>query len=107
MPTPRKIQSFSDLFLSGLWKTLWIVLITPVENCGKAEKSNGYVTCAPRRNGKWNKSMPAAAEDSPAAARPSPLINAGGRNGAQRPRLPLWGSWHGAAVTEEAFPAAA
>ena len=24
-----------------------------------------------------------------------------------RPRLPLWESWHGAAVTEEAFPAAA
>ena len=59
MPTPQKIQSFSDLFLSGLWKTLWIVLITPVENCGKAEKSNGYVTCAPRMNGKWNTSMPA------------------------------------------------
>ena len=25
---------------------------------------------------------------------------------AKRPRLPLWGSWHGEAVTEEAFPAA-
>ena len=25
----------------------------------------------------------------------------------QPPWLPLWGSWHGAAVTEEAFPAAA
>ena len=24
-----------------------------------------------------------------------------------RPWLPLWGSWHGEAVTEEAFPAAA
>ena len=43
----------------------------------------------------------------PATAWPSPLINAGGKNGAKRPRLPLWGSWHGAAVTEEAFPAAA
>ena len=42
----------------------------------------------------------------PATAWPSPLINAGGRNGAKRPRLPLRGSWHGEAVTEEAFPAA-
>ena len=37
----------------------------------------------------------------PATAWPSPLINAGGKNGAKRPRLPLWGSWHGEAVTEE------
>ena len=27
--------------------------------------------------------------------------------GAKRPRLSLWESWHGEAVTEEAFPAAA
>ena len=32
---------------------------------------------------------------------------AGGKNGAKRPRLPLRGSWHGEAATEEAFPAAA
>ena len=41
----------------------------------------------------------------PATAWLSPLINAGGKNGAKRPRLPLWGSWHGTAVTEEAIPA--
>ena len=29
-----------------------------------------------------------------------------GRDGAKRSWLPLWGSWHGAAVTEEAIPAA-
>ena len=72
LPTPQKIQSFSDLFLSRLWKTLWIVLITPVENCGKAEKSNGYVTCVSRMNGKWNKSMPAAAGELPLPLRGPP-----------------------------------
>ena len=35
----------------------------------------------------------------------STLVSPFGRAGAQRPRLPLWGSWHGEAVTEEAFPA--
>ena len=43
----------------------------------------------------------------PATVWPSPLINAGGRNGAQLPWLPLWESWHGEAVTERAVPAAA
>ena len=51
--------------------------------------------------------VPAAAGDSPCHFVALPLINAGGRNGAKHPRLPLWGSWHGEAVTEEAFPAAA
>ena len=43
----------------------------------------------------------------PATSWPSPLINAGGRNGAQLPWLALWESWHGEAVTERAVPAAA
>ena len=38
---------------------------------------------------------------------PPPLINAGGKNGAQPPWLSPWESWHGEAVTERAVPAAA
>ena len=59
------------------------------------------------RNAATEEAFPAVQGTPPATAWPSPLINAGGRNGAKRPRLPLWESWHGEAVTEEAFPAAA
>ena len=44
---------------------------------------------------------------SPLSWRGNPPVEWKWGNGAKRPRLPLWGSWHGAAVTEEAFPAAA
>ena len=44
---------------------------------------------------------------SPLSWRGNPPVEWKWGNGAKRPRLSLWGSWHGEAVTEEAFPAAA